>query len=146
MRDCGRLAVVSALGRAPLMPRTSDVGGVELRPCARLGPLGEVPVRPIDHLDRGAHVAGEVEDREPGVERLGRERVAHVVDPARRDPRRVERRLPLRAAEVLQVDRPTAHAGEDETHVEAARHVVKRGKSTGRERNPTPVTVRGVEA
>ena len=41
---------------------------------------GEVAVVAVDHRQAGAHVAGEIEGRDAGTEREGREGVAQIVD------------------------------------------------------------------
>jgi hypothetical protein len=78
------------LGRGPILAQTVQVCGcvgIELRARNVLGAASEVTVGAIDHVDRRAHVAGELEDREPGGERPGGERVAEVVDAASREAR-----------------------------------------------------------
>jgi hypothetical protein len=62
---------------------------------------GEVAVVAVDHGQAGAHVAGEVEGRDAGAEREGREGVAEIVDAAERvDPGRLLGGLPVAVAEV----------------------------------------------
>jgi hypothetical protein len=49
----------------------------------------EVPVVTIDFGQTGTHITGEIECRDAGAQREGRERVPEIVDPSRRiDPGR----------------------------------------------------------
>jgi len=76
-----------SLGRGPIMAQTIQVCGrvgVELGARQFFGAAAQVTVGAVDHVDRRAHVAGELEDRESGRERRRRERVAEIVDAASR--------------------------------------------------------------
>jgi hypothetical protein len=69
----------------------------------------EVPVVAVDHCQAGAHVAGEVEGRDAGTQREGRERVPEIVDAADRcDPGCELGGLPLAGAEVVEIEVGTA--------------------------------------
>jgi hypothetical protein len=62
---------------------------------------GEVAVMPVDHGEARAHLAGEIEGRDTGTEREGRDRVPEIVDPAQGlDPSGELRGLPLAVTEV----------------------------------------------
>jgi hypothetical protein len=66
---------------------------------------GEVAVVAVDHDQAGAHVAGEVEGRDAGTQREGREGVSEIVDPPRRiDAGGLPCRSPLVGAEVVDVE------------------------------------------
>jgi len=65
----------------------------------------EVSVVTIDHGQTGAHVTGEIECRDAGTEREGREGVPEIVDPPQRlNARRFLGGSPLERAEVVAVD------------------------------------------
>jgi hypothetical protein len=75
------------LGRGPILAQTVHVCGrvgVQLGARQLFGAAGQVIVGAVDHVDRCAHVARKLEDREPCRKGQRRERVAEIVDPASR--------------------------------------------------------------
>jgi len=62
--------------------------GVEERDGVFAAVAGEVAVMPVDHGQAGAHEAGEIEDRDVGAKREGRECVSQVVRPSQREAER----------------------------------------------------------
>jgi hypothetical protein len=79
------------------------------------GVASEVAVVSVDHREARPHVAAEVEGRDAGPQREGRERVPESVDPPRRvDPSRELSALPGAGAEVVQVEVAALRRGEEE--------------------------------
>ena len=73
---------------------------------------GEVAVVAVDHRQAGAHIAGEVEGGDTGMEREGREGVPEIVDPPKRgDADGLLCGPPLIGAEVVDVEVAAPLAG-----------------------------------
>src|SRR5947208_16250915 len=76
---------------------------------------GEVAVVAVDHGQAGAHVAGEVEGRDAGTEREGREGVPEIVDPSQWvDARGLLCGPPSEGAEVVDVEVAASLAGKEQ--------------------------------
>jgi hypothetical protein len=87
----------------------------------------EVAVVSVDHRETRPHVAAEVEGRDAGSQREGRERVPEIVDPPRRvDPGGKLGALPRAGAEVVQVEVAAARRGEEKWRLETRREAVER--------------------
>jgi hypothetical protein len=119
--------IPGTLGLARLRLPISDliVLGLELAQAAGdVGPsaLDQGAVGALDHPDACTHDPRQLEHRDTGRQRVARERRAQVVDP-RRGPYagRLDRRRPLAAPEVVQVQQATARRGEESRRVESRR-------------------------
>jgi hypothetical protein len=93
---------------------------------------GEVAVVTVDHRQARAHIAGEIEGRDPGTEREGREGVAEIVDsPSRLDPSRFLGLLPVPVAEVVQINSARARANSRSRRTMQAASSIHRDKLDG---------------
>jgi hypothetical protein len=88
-----------------------------LAPVAR-----EVAVVAVDHQEACAHVARELEGRDPGSKREGGEGVAQVVDSSHGlDARLSLCGIPVAAAEVPKIEVGAARGGEEKLRARVAR-------------------------
>ena len=115
-------------GRSPRRPpsvHAVDVGvdGAVQKPDRVLASVArQVAVVAVDHQEASAHVARELEGRDPGPKREGGKRVAQVIDPPQRFDASLElRRFPVAVSEVAKVEIAAARRREEEPRLRVAR-------------------------
>lgn len=93
----------------------------------------------LAHREARAHVAGEVEGRDAGAQREGREGVPQVVDPPERlDPDRELRRPPVAVAEVVQIEVTAGRRREDKRRASRRGQLVECGERVRLQRHGSP--------
>src|SRR5262249_13867303 len=89
-----------------------------------------MPIVTIDHGQTGTHISGEIECRDAGTEREGREGVPEIVDPPQRlDARRSLGGSPLERAEVVDVEVAASLTGKQKRRAVAGHDPVQRIES-----------------
>ncbi len=95
-----------------------------------------MPVGAVDHRERRAHDARQLERRDAGGESLGRERMPQVVGASALEAGGIERLVPFAAAPVGELEVAAGRGGEEQRRVEPRRQRLERRERPRAQRHP----------